>query len=239
MTLKASRESRVRASPPEIAERPRFTAKLRGLLGGVVTCTGEAWDFELRLTVGGDGSVTGKARGRLVSTPQCPVIGKWPDLSEKARNAAHDVSGKFDGQRFELQFTQTFIDGKTYGLINYSLGLGPDFSPPSPTIVVQVTSATTAQGEAVTNVPIYKTTASGRHSFNLKCETCAPGVASNRGHQRPELRYLGTASGRLAFQLPLRRSHGEEDYSDEKVEWNNVAPLFINGSRRWSTIELR
>ena len=145
--------------------------------GGIVTCTGEAWDFDLHLVVGGDGTLEGKAIGRLASMPKCasnPPISF--DYSRQAKNSACDVSGKFDGQQFRLVFVETQIDGSTLGLINYSLMSWKSLGLIT-TLIVPVTSATTAQGETSTNVdPVPMSGglqgASGHHSINLKCTTC-------------------------------------------------------------------
>ena len=147
-----------------------------GTYGSAATCTGEAWDFELRLVAGGDGTVEGKATAHLVSMPQCSGPPSWvkSTYDNQAKNSAWDVSGKFDGKQFELQFNSTQTDGSTGGLINYSLKSWRKRGLVT-TIIVPLTSATTAQGETKTNVTVPQSAgsvASGHDSVNLKCTTC-------------------------------------------------------------------
>lgn len=139
------------------------------------TCTGEAWDFFVYLVVGGDGTVEGHAQASLASMPQCAGPGMaYVNYGQQAKNFGGDVSGKFDGKQFNLQFVEARLDGATLGLLNYSLLSWP-FRNLVTTIVVPVRTATTAQGETSTSVavpPSNGTVASGHHTVALRCITC-------------------------------------------------------------------
>ena len=128
-----------------------------GDYGSAGACTGESWDFELRLLAGGDGNVTGKATGHLASMPKCIGLGfqssNWAATQNK--NAAYDVAGRLNGRQFDLRFVPTSGDnGKgDLGLLNYSLGL-VRYGRPYPTIAVPLTSAATARGDTSTRIPV-------------------------------------------------------------------------------------
>jgi hypothetical protein len=146
-----------------------------GNYGPAGICTGESWDNELRLLVGGDGEVTGKATGHLVSMPKCSGSGFHNDwAARQGKNAAYDVAGRLIGQQFDLVFTPTRFDGGSNGLINYSLGVVRS-GRPAPTIVVPLKSPRIAQGDTTTRIPVNESggpLASGRHTVDLKCIDC-------------------------------------------------------------------
>ena len=140
-------------------------------------CTGESWGFELRLLAGRDGEFTGKATGHLISMPNCRGQGfkssNW--AATQGKTAAYDVTGKLNGQQFDLRFAMTSFDtGKgDLGLMDYSLGL-VRYGRPYPTIVVPLTSSTTAQGNTSTRIQVQRSDAvvSGSHTVDLKCAGC-------------------------------------------------------------------
>jgi hypothetical protein len=145
--------------------------------GGAGVCTGESWDFELRLLAGRDGEFAGKATGHLVSMPKCRGKGfessNW--AASQGKTVAYDITGRLAGQKFDLRFAMTNFDaGKgDLGLMDYSLGL-VRYGRPYPTIVVPLTSATTAQGNTSTRIKVQLNDffASGSHTVSLKCADC-------------------------------------------------------------------
>jgi hypothetical protein len=140
-------------------------------------CTGESWDFELRLLAGRDGEFTGKATGHLISMPKCrgPGFESSDWAATQGKTAAYDVAGRLNGQQFDLRFAMTSFDvGQgDLGLMNYSLGL-VRYGRPYPTIVVPLTSPTTAQGNTNTRIQVQGSdaVASGSHTVDLKCTDC-------------------------------------------------------------------
>jgi hypothetical protein len=85
------------------------------------------------------------------------------------------VAGRLNGQQFDLRFAMTSFDvGQgDLGLMNYSLGL-VRYGRPYPTIVVPLTSPTTAQGNTNTRIQVQGSdaVASGSHTVDLKCTDC-------------------------------------------------------------------
>ena len=146
-----------------------------GDYGKTGACTGESWDHELRLIVGADNKVTGKAKGHQVSAAKCSGAGfHWDWAAGQAKNAEYDVAGRLNGQQFDLVFTSTLFDGSTNGLMNHSLAYIV-YGVPYPTIVVPLKSPTTAQGDANTRIPVKNSAgfvAIGHHIVNLKCTDC-------------------------------------------------------------------
>ncbi len=130
-------------------------------VGSGGSCTGEAWDHNLSLVVGHDGTtVNGKAVGHLVSPPQC----SFAVHGTQARNKSGDVSGRFNGRQFELQIYMTSNDGMTFGadtLVNRP-GLAPK------TLVVPITGPGIAQGETVTTRTDATVVGTGRQTVTLK-----------------------------------------------------------------------
>jgi hypothetical protein len=189
-------------------------------------CTGEAWDFDLHLVVGGDGSVEGKATGHLTSMPQCSGPPYWVKsvYDGQAKNSGWNVSGEFDGKQFKLHFAETQIDGGTGGLIQYSLWTQ---SGVVNTIVVPLTSKITAQGETKTNVPVPHSTdtvASGDHTVTLKrdCDPLTPEAvtqailkALKEHHITLPSFWHGEAPGRFVHNLQPKGYYpnGPEPYS--------------------------
>lgn len=179
--LKVLAEDAVGNDSSESAEFPTVDvwtgtmhSETTGEYGSAGACPGEAWDFELRLLVGGDNKVTGKATGHLVSMPKCSGAGfhnNW--ASYQAKDAAYDVAGRLNRQQFDLVFTPTRIAGASHGLLNYSLGV-VRFDVPAPTIGVPLKSPTLAQGETGTRIPVPRSAnvAIGRHAVDLKCIDC-------------------------------------------------------------------
>jgi hypothetical protein len=143
--------------------RNEITSTFRVGAGG--SCTGEAWDYDLSLLVGPDGTVGGKAVGHLVSPPKCSFAAS----GTQAKNKSVDVSGKFDGRQFELQFSMTSADGMTLGVD--SLVGRPGLAAPK--ILVPITSPGIAQGETVTTRTNATVTGNGRQTVKLKRD-CDP-----------------------------------------------------------------
>lgn len=128
------------------------------------SCTGEAWDYDLSLVVGPDGIVEGKSVGHLVSPPKCSFTTTGP----QARNRSADVSGKFDGRQFELQFKRTSNDGATFGIDSLV-----DVPGNEQKILVPITAPGIAQGETPTTRTAAYGVGSGHHTLKLKRE-CDP-----------------------------------------------------------------
>ena len=119
------------------------------------------------VAVGGDGAVTGAGTGNLVSMPQCVGSGfKYDYQSRQAHNVGFSVSGDKTDKLFELQFTETRIDGATVGLINYALLL----QPAHVILDVPLTSITTAELQTTVERTVDIGSVSARDQIKLECK---------------------------------------------------------------------
>ena len=191
-----------------------ITSKFRVGAGG--SCTGEAWNYDLSLVVGPDGTVEGRAVGHLVSPPQC----SFAVSGTQAKNKSADVSGKFDGRQFELQFNMTSADGMTLGVD--SLVGRPGLA--APTILVPITGPGIAQGETVTTRTNATVTGSGRQTVKLKrdCDPLTPEAVTQAILKALKERHItlpsfwhGEAPGRFVHNLQPKGYYpnGPEPYS--------------------------
>ena len=138
-------------------------------------CVGEGWETELRLLVDSNGNVSGDAAGHLASMPACSGGGYVriaPEVPQtQARNFAAEVSGHRSEQQFELLFTETKMEGATWGYLNYSLGMIP---PTSPRVTIVASFGDdTAEGETKTSVNVPASVgavAIGQHKVVLDCK---------------------------------------------------------------------
>jgi len=103
-----------------------------------------------------DGTVEGKAVGHLAKPSQC-TFAKLQ--GNQAQNKLADVSGKFEGRQFELQFTFTSVDGATFGVDSLA-----DLPGRGPKIIVPITEPGIAQGETVTTRTLATVVGSGRQN---------------------------------------------------------------------------
>ena len=219
--------------PGEQCWQGTMHSEATGHHGGNAVCTGEAWDHQVRISVGDDGKVTGAAISNLASAPSCRGPGSWPAaiMSKQARNAAFAVTGllhrkQLGPDQFELKFAETRIDGGTGGLLNYSLGLSN--SPSSPTIVVPLQmNGNAAQGATDVNVPVAGgASAVGRHTVDLKCKAgCCPRWVS-KIHSGKPLTYpdLGFDPAPLDEIAPkCGTCSGAWELRDVRLTWNDEA----------------
>jgi hypothetical protein len=143
-------------------------------IGGVLTCTGETWDHQIKLIVDGQKHVKGKATSRLAAAPHCVGLQYTvqDQLSHIAKNSTWDITGNLSDKQFELNFFETYIDGGTPALINSTLNHWVG----APTIVVPLTTAAKATGTSAAfraNIPYSPgTTATASHMVDLNCTTC-------------------------------------------------------------------
>lgn len=135
-------------------------------VGAGGNCTGEAWDYDLSLVVGHDGTVEGTIVGHLVSPPKCSFT--MSTTRPQAKKKSGDVSGRFDGRQFELQINITSTDGYTHGCDSL---VGPPGEAPK--LVVPVTDPGIAQGATSTKRTAGTVVGSGRQTVKLKRE-CDP-----------------------------------------------------------------
>jgi hypothetical protein len=131
------------------------------------TCNNEKWLFKFDVYVAADGTIVGKGTGQLTSPAQCHLPDSPDYGNHPAHNAAFDISGKLDGQNFQLFFTETYIDDSTPGLINYSLlESGTPIAKDMPPFVFSITG----QGSAGGIVKIAYTPATVQQSFSVDAE---------------------------------------------------------------------
>lgn len=142
------------------------------------TCTGETWQHQLKLTVAGDGTVSGVAVSKMIAMPKItwsaplPLPKGYMNIDHEAKTSKWNIKGHLNDKQFELEFFEAFIDGATSCLLNYTLfnTMG------APAIIVPLTGVAKASGEtdvARANMPYtVGTTASARHTVDLECTTC-------------------------------------------------------------------
>src|SRR5947208_8485290 len=113
-------------------------------------CSGEGWDHKIQFIIAGDNQVKGTATSGRVSMPTCTGPGSWVAamMSHQATAARFQITGEQHGLDIQLRFAETFIDGGTAGLINYSLGLALH----APILTVPLITFESAKGVAETNV---------------------------------------------------------------------------------------
>ncbi len=144
--------------------------------GGAGTCVNEKWLFNLDIYVAADGTVAGKGTGQLTASPQCRLNG-WNGVFEgQMHNTSFDVTGKLDGQNFQLFFADTYRDGKTYGLMDFALLYsGTSIAADMPPFIFSIQG----QGSAAGDVTIAYTPANAsgdqvqaEHIINMTCLDC-------------------------------------------------------------------
>jgi hypothetical protein len=143
---------------------------------GAGTCVNEKWLFNLDIYVAADGTVAGKGTGQLTSLPQCRLNGN-NKLADDAHKVAFTVSGKLNGQNFQLFFANTYQDGKTYGMMDWALLYsGTSLAADMPPFIFSIQG----QGSASGDVTIAYTPAnadgdkvSAEHLINMTCRDCS------------------------------------------------------------------
>ena len=137
-----------------------------GDYGSAGICVGEAWELDFSVVVGEDGTVTGSGDGHLVSMPQCSGPGfDGSELATQAQNVRFDVEGRLADDEFELKIIETYIDGASAGLYNYSLlvdGL----------LLVPLVSDKAAEGPTESSFTGDGFVATGSHAVKMICTTC-------------------------------------------------------------------
>lgn len=144
------------------------------------------FETTLKLVVNANGEISGDWRTVYVSST-CHRI--TPHFSL----VTGGLKGRAYSDRLEFHFEKG--DMVPAGSVNWGFGVGR--AQGETPFVVPITAPGIAEGQSTARYDPnpgnhYGTT----DMIRLRCETCARGVGSNREHQRPGLRYLGTASGR-------------------------------------------
>jgi len=163
------------ATPVPIVWQGIIHSSTTGNYGTAGTCTGETWDMQFQILVANDGSVTGKGTGTLGSNPTCsgPGFLRSDYLARQAQNVEFSVRGTRSDLAFQLQLTETKIDGATAGLINYALLVSLTNNPP--VLTVPITSPRSAEGETDVNVAVPYSeggTAVAQHKVSMTCASC-------------------------------------------------------------------
>ncbi len=146
-------------------------SETNGNYGAAGNCVGEAWDMTFSVKVAGDGIVTGSGSGKLGSMPKCSGPGFNNDYTaSQAHNVEFSVSGKKTALGFELQLTETKIDGGTAGLLNYSLVV----RSANVTLSIPFTDPANAEGVTRVNRPATGGVASAaaEHQVKMQCTGC-------------------------------------------------------------------
>lgn len=137
--------------------------------GAAGACSGEAWDMKFDLSITPDGHAAGSGSGTLASMPQCSGSGfKYDYKSKQAHNVGFSVSGAKTDKAFDLQFSETKIDGSTVGLLNYALLL----QPAHVILHIPLTSPTTAQVQSKVDRTIDIGSVSAQHQVSMQCTNC-------------------------------------------------------------------
>lgn len=157
------------------------------------------FDTTLELVVNAGGEVSGHGRGVYVSST---CSRKTPPFSF----VTFGLKGRAYSDRLEFYFGEgevVFVPPPPHS-VNWGLGAGlarweQQGQPATQPFVVPITAPGIAKGQSTARWDSSINHYASTDTIRLDCETCAPGVASNSGHQRRVLRYPGTVSGRFAL----------------------------------------
>jgi hypothetical protein len=138
--------------------------------GGYLVCT-ENWNLTLSFTVDESGSIAGSGTGDFDSLQGCSSSIGW--TFDNATTLAFDVKGTETDSELLLRFYETAIDGANEGLLNYSMFISNDLTPP--VLVVPRVGVDRAEGTVtISNTADNGQTADGSHVFSLTCADCQP-----------------------------------------------------------------
>jgi hypothetical protein len=136
--------------------------------GGYLVCT-ENWNLTLSFTVDESGSIAGSGTGAFDSLQGCRSSIGW--TFDNATTLAFDVKGTETDSELLLRFYETAIDGANEGLLNYSMFISNDLTPP--VLVVPRVGVDRAEGTVtISNTADNGQTADGSHVFSLTCADC-------------------------------------------------------------------
>jgi hypothetical protein len=140
------------------------------------SCVNEKWLFNLDVYVVPDGTVAGKGTGTLTSSPECHLNGNG-QIEQQMHNIAFDVSGTLNGQNFQLFFSDTSRDGKTYGLMDFALLNGTPIASDMPPFIFSIQGPGSAGGiVSIAYSPAFAggtVSVNAQHIVDIKCLDCS------------------------------------------------------------------